>query len=108
MCKYEKNLEGQVVIITGSNVGIGRETARRLSQLKATIILACRSHEKTKPLLQELQSAYGEKKIVYIPLDLSDLASVKSFVSTFTKQFTRLDILINNAGVMAIKDRQET
>ena len=108
LVSLDKNLDGQVVIITGANTGIGLETARALAHCGATLVLACRSLQRTQPILTELQKQYGEKKILFIPLDLTDLASVKSFVTAFLEKFTRLDILINNAGVMAIPERQET
>jgi NAD(P)-dependent dehydrogenase (short-subunit alcohol dehydrogenase family) len=54
VCTIEKNLEGHVIIITGANTGIGSDTARRLAELKATVILACRSKERTQAILEEL------------------------------------------------------
>ena len=108
MCNLTRDLTDQVAIVTGCNTGIGADTVRRLAELGATVILACRSKERTEPILKELTSKYGELRIRFIPLDLSDLESVQTFVKTFRSQFNRLDLLINNAGVMALPKRQET
>ncbi len=62
----EKNLEGQIVVVTGANTGIGLETARKLASCHATIVLACRSYERTLPILEELHKNYGSDKAYFI------------------------------------------
>uniref|UniRef100_A0A6U4AFA3 Protochlorophyllide reductase n=1 Tax=Ditylum brightwellii TaxID=49249 RepID=A0A6U4AFA3_9STRA len=94
---FEKDLTGQVIICTGANSGIGLETTRQLTSQNATVILACRNEEKANVAMKDIGNA---DKTFYIHLDLSDLDSVRSFVDTFTSKYDRLDILINNAGVM--------
>jgi NAD(P)-dependent dehydrogenase (short-subunit alcohol dehydrogenase family) len=64
------------VIITGANSGLGLETARKLASCHATIILACRSYDRTQAILEELQKSYGKDKAYFLELDLSDLDSV--------------------------------
>ncbi len=62
----DKNLEGQIVIVTGANTGIGLETVRKLAACHATIVLACRSYERTLPILEELHKNYGSDKAYFI------------------------------------------
>ena len=99
VCKITKDLSGQVIVITGSNAGIGKETARTLGRMGATIILACRSEEKTLAVVEELKEETHNNNIVFLKLDLADLSSIKSFATEFKKRYQRLDILINNAGL---------
>lgn len=103
-----KNLEGQVVIITGSNTGIGKATAVVLAKTGATIILACRDHTKALPVVDEIKTLSGNSNIRFMQLDLGDLTSVKEFAEEFHKKYQRLDILVNNAGVGNLLDRKTT
>ena len=107
-CKIAKDLTGQVVIITGANTGIGKETTRVLAQMGATVILACRDQEKTRFVLEELKQGTKNDKIDFIRLDLSDLRSIKDFVEEFERKYQTLNILINNAGVGSVPTRKET
>ncbi len=87
---------GRVAIVTGANTGIGFETARGLAQKGATVVLACRNREKGEAALRRIPSATATLE----ELDLSDLDSVAAFAERFTAIHQRLDLLINNAGVM--------
>ena len=99
---------GRVAIVTGANSGIGYETARGLAIKRAHVILACRSvpkgTEAVERIVTETPSAHAE----LIPLDLSSLQSVREFTETFRSAHDRLDLLINNAGVMMPPTRTET
>jgi FlaA1/EpsC-like NDP-sugar epimerase len=86
-CRITQKLRGQVVIITGANGGIGRETARKLAHLRATIVFACRSRERTQPEIAEIRSETNNVDLWFMELDLSDLDSVVRFVQTFKKKF---------------------
>jgi len=91
---------GRTAIVTGANTGIGLETARMLAQKGARVVLACRSAEKAEVALQSIR-ANGPKGIAsFAALDLSDLDSVSAFVKEFQAEHDRLDLLVNNAGVM--------
>jgi retinol dehydrogenase 12 len=90
-------LEGKNVLVTGANTGIGRVTALQLAQQKATVILACRSQDKTRPVIDEITAAGGRAE--YLPLDLADLASVRVAAETFLKRDEPLSVLVNNAGL---------
>jgi len=93
------DLEGRTILITGANTGIGRATARALGARGASLWLACRSEEKTAPVLDELREA-GAKDVHFLPLDLGDLASVRACADAFLEDESRpLHVLVNNAGL---------
>lgn len=92
--------EGKVAIVTGSSSGIGYETARVLAAKNATVIIAVRSLEKGKAALNKIKGDYAEADARVMELDLADLESVRKFAETFKQEYARLDLLINNAGVM--------
>ena len=108
VCKIKKDLKGQVIIITGSSAGIGKETAKVLAGMGATVILANRDEARTLPILQEIKKETKNEDVEFIRLDLADLKSIKEFVEKFKSRYQSLNILINNAGVMWIPDRKET
>jgi NAD(P)-dependent dehydrogenase (short-subunit alcohol dehydrogenase family) len=91
---------GRVAIVTGANSGIGWDTARALAQKGATVIMACRNAQKANPAAERINALKPTGKIVVMPLDLGDLDSVRAFAAEFRAHYTRLDLLINNAGVM--------
>jgi retinol dehydrogenase-12 len=95
-----KRLDGKVVIITGANTGIGKETARDLAKRGAKVIMACRDIEKAKKAINDLKQENKDSKLEIMSLDLSSLASVRKFAEDIYKQESKIDILINNAGVM--------
>lgn len=98
------SLAGKVVLITGANTGIGRVAARALALQGAHVFLACRSREKTEPVLQEIaRLSQGKAKADYLPLDLGDLASVRNCAALFLAHELPLHILINNAGLAGQK-----
>lgn len=91
---------GKVAIVTGANSGIGYEAARALAHKGATVILACRSAAKGQAAARQIEKEAPKGTAVFMSLDLSDLASVAEFVEAFNGRYDRLDMLINNAGVM--------
>jgi NAD(P)-dependent dehydrogenase (short-subunit alcohol dehydrogenase family) len=96
----------KVAIVTGANSGIGYAAAKALAARGARVILACRSQERGSDAVRTINDEYPSAAVELITLDLADLASVRSFVSEFSKKFDSLDILINNAGLMAIPYRK--
>jgi NAD(P)-dependent dehydrogenase (short-subunit alcohol dehydrogenase family) len=94
------DLTGKTAIVTGANSGIGYEMARALARKEATVILACRNKDKGEAAVWQIDQEYPEAKAELMQLDLSDLASVRRFAGEFTSHYDRLDILINNAGIM--------
>lgn len=122
-------MAGRVVFITGSNAGIGLETARQLLYAGATVIFACRNAHKANAAIDEIYQNMGSdandsdgskddtlhlvrpkplrERMVFLQLDLSDLKSVRSAVCQFNAMNMKLHVLINNAGVM-MGDRRMT
>jgi NAD(P)-dependent dehydrogenase (short-subunit alcohol dehydrogenase family) len=95
------DLTGKIAIVTGANSGIGYEMARALARKEATVILACRNKDKGEAAVRQIAQEHPEAKAELMQLDLSDLASVHRFADEYTSHYDRLDILINNAGIMA-------
>ena len=91
---------GRVAIVTGANSGIGWDTARVLAQKGARVIMACRNMEKANHAANKIRLLDPAGEVVVMQLDLGDLDSVRAFASAFREQYTQLDLLINNAGVM--------
>jgi NAD(P)-dependent dehydrogenase (short-subunit alcohol dehydrogenase family) len=92
--------KGRVAIVTGSSSGIGYETARVLANKNATVVIAVRNMKKGTAVAEKIKAAYENADIKVIELDLANLESVRQFSENFKKNHTRLDLLINNAGVM--------
>jgi NAD(P)-dependent dehydrogenase (short-subunit alcohol dehydrogenase family) len=95
------DLTAKVGIVTGANSGIGYEMARALARKRATVILACRNRDKGEAAVSQIRQEYPEAKAGLLQVDLSELDSVRRFAGEFTSRYDGLDILINNAGIMA-------
>jgi NAD(P)-dependent dehydrogenase (short-subunit alcohol dehydrogenase family) len=93
-------LNGKVVVITGANAGIGKETAVGLASMGATTVLACRDEEKAGTAAEEIRSRSGNDDVQVVGLDLADLASVRACAASLENRWERLDVLVNNAGGM--------
>jgi len=94
------NQKGKVVIVTGSSSGIGFEAARELAKKDATVIIAVRNIEKGNNAANKIRHEHKNADVHVLEIDLASLDSVKLFVKTFKEKFNKLDLLINNAGVM--------
>jgi NAD(P)-dependent dehydrogenase (short-subunit alcohol dehydrogenase family) len=105
MAKWDEtdigDLAGRVAIVTGANSGIGWEAARMLAQHGAAVVMACRNADKAARAHERLLATHPAGAVSVAPLDLSSLASVRHFAESFGRDHDRLDLLINNAGVMA-------
>ncbi|MGC6482007.1 MAG: oxidoreductase [Synechococcus sp.] len=93
--------QGRLALITGASSGLGLETARALHHRGATVVMACRSPRKAEAARQALLEVNSEGTLDVVTLDLADLASVRHCSDTIHRRYGRLDLLINNAGVMA-------
>ncbi|XP_062384959.1 retinol-DH_like_SDR_c domain-containing protein [Sardina pilchardus] len=100
VCRNQIRLDGKTVVITGANTGIGKETARDLALRGARVVLACRDMRRGEKAASEIRWSTGNGNVVVRQLDLSSLRSVREFASKLSATEDRLDILINNAGVM--------
>lgn len=96
------DLSGKVAIVTGANSGIGYDTAVAFAEKGATVIMACRSLEKGQAALEQLKGEVPNADVVLMQLDLASLDSVHAFAEAFEATYDRLDLLINNAGIMMV------
>lgn len=95
-----KDQNGKTVLITGANTGLGFQTALELAKKNTFVILAGRSEEKINQAIVTIQNEVPTAKLEAGIVDLSDLKSIKDFADKIKEKHNRLDILINNAGVM--------
>lgn len=98
--KNEPSQRGKIVIITGANSGIGYETALELAKKDATVVMACRNMLAAEKAKNEILGIYPKAQITAMSIDLSSLNSVRDFADNFRKTFDKLNLLINNAGIM--------
>jgi NAD(P)-dependent dehydrogenase (short-subunit alcohol dehydrogenase family) len=91
----------RVIIITGASSGLGKQATKILATKNATVIMAVRNTKKGEAVATEFKKDLPDAKIEVYELDLGSLDSVRSFAKEVNKSYDRLDILINNAGVMA-------
>lgn len=95
-----ENVSGKVVVITGASSGLGEATARLLARQGAIVVLGARRADRIDALSSELTGAGG--KAIAVATDVRDLKQVKRLVDTAVKSFGRIDVMINNAGVMPL------
>jgi hypothetical protein len=100
------DLSGKTIVVTGGNSGIGFEAAREFARKHADVILACRDLGKARTAAAQIMSSAPGAKVDVMELDLSNLASVRGFSDAFHLERQKLDVLCNNAGVMALPYRQ--
>ncbi|WP_207229425.1 SDR family NAD(P)-dependent oxidoreductase [Ktedonosporobacter rubrisoli] len=93
---------GRVAVVTGANQGLGLETARALALRGATVLLACRDLDKAERAAALIRAGDASAKVQVVRLDLASLASIREAATTIRALSTRLDLLINNVGVMEI------
>jgi NAD(P)-dependent dehydrogenase (short-subunit alcohol dehydrogenase family) len=100
-------LEGQVIAITGANAGIGKETAVGLARMGATVVMTARDPERGAAALAEVRERTGSDRVELLALDLADLSSVRACATELLARYDRLDVLVDNAGLVMSK-RTET
>ena len=100
------DLTGRVAIVTGANRGLGSETTRALARKGALVVLACRDLERANAALERIRGDEPQAALEVLELDLASLASVRRFAESFAARYPALNILCNNAGVMALPYRQ--
>jgi len=96
----KENIEGKVVVITGASSGLGEATARRLSEEGAALVLAARRAERIEKLANTIEENGG--KAVAIPTDVTNAQQVQSLVDSAVQKFGKVDVILNNAGVMPL------
>ena len=100
------DLKGKVAMVTGANSGLGYQSCLALAKRGAMVILAVRSREKGKVAAGLIKAEASGSDLIVMKVDLANIESIKHFADSFLEEFKRLDILINNAGVMAIPLRR--
>ncbi len=96
-----QDLRGKNALVTGANTGIGKVTAEVLASRGARVVLACRSREKTEPVVAAIRAAGGDAS--FLPLDLGDLATVRAAAAEVLAPGEPLHLLINNAGLAGVR-----
>ena len=91
---------GRLALITGANIGLGFETAMALASKGCELVLACRNMEKAEAAKVAILAKHTKTKVTCMQLDLSSLKSVRAFATAFTERYSKIDLLINNAGIM--------
>jgi NAD(P)-dependent dehydrogenase (short-subunit alcohol dehydrogenase family) len=99
---------GKLAVVTGANSGIGLETARRLALAGADVVLAVRSVDKGNRAADDIRATAPEATVSVSELDLASLASIEAFAASMVADGRPVDLLINNAGVMAVPKRHTT
>jgi NAD(P)-dependent dehydrogenase (short-subunit alcohol dehydrogenase family) len=97
----DRDLAGRHFVVTGANTGIGRVTATELAKRGAHVLLACRSEEKTKPVIEEIVNAGGVAD--FLQLDLADFSSIRKAAKAILDRDEPLDVLVNNAGLAGLR-----
>jgi len=112
---YNVDLSGKTAIITGANSGIGLETSKALASVGCRVIMACRNVQAGRAaIVTEIKEAgvggyaVPDANIEVKELDLNDLRSVERFANDLLAQEERIDLLVNNAGIMALKNLEYT
>lgn len=99
---------GKVAIVTGANCGLGYRATEMLCKLGVEVIMACRSEVKAKEAMDKVKQANSEAHVDFLPLDLSNLQSVKTFADQFLATGRPLHILVNNAGIFDYQSPRQT
>ena len=100
-------LDGRVVLITGGNAGIGKETAVALAAMGAQVVFTARDAARGTDALAEIRTRSGNDAVDVMPLDLARFASVREFAKRWSDEHDQLDVLVNNAGLI-LNSRRET
>jgi NADP-dependent 3-hydroxy acid dehydrogenase YdfG len=96
----KENIAGKVIVITGASSGLGEATAKHLSALGATVVLGARRVDRIEKLANEITSNGG--KALAVAADVTQLDEVKKLVDSAVEQFERVDVILNNAGIMPL------
>lgn len=101
------HLAGRTMVVTGANSGIGLETTRYLVDAGATVVMGCRNRSKAERAVADIRATTSGGDLIVLDLDLGDLASIRTFADQLASAVPVVDVLVNNAGVMAL-DRGTT
>ncbi len=96
------NQTDRVAIVTGANSGLGYQSSLALAKKGATVVMACRNQKQGQQALDQIKQQVPNARLELASLDLSDLATIHTFATGFKSRHDKLDVLLNNAGIMAI------
>jgi NAD(P)-dependent dehydrogenase (short-subunit alcohol dehydrogenase family) len=99
-------MQGKVCFVTGANSGIGKATALGLAQMGATVVMVCRDRTKGEDAQNEIKAKSGNEAVDLLLADLSSQQSIRQLVEDFKQRYSRLHVLINNAGVFNLARRE--
>jgi len=99
-------MDGRVVLITGGNAGIGKETAVALASMGARVVFTARDEARGSDARTEIRTRSGSDEVEVMPLDLARFASVRDFAKRWGDEHDQLDVLVNNAGLILNSRRQ--
>ncbi len=94
------DLSGKIILVTGANSGLGFEAVKMYAKKNAQVIMACRSLDRGQVALEEIKKESPKANLVVMELDLGSIKSIKRFTFMFLNEYDKLDILLNNAGIM--------
>ena len=101
-------MKNKIVVVTGANAGIGKATTHKLVEMGAHVVMVCRNRKKGEKALQEIQENTNSKNLDLMLCDFASLKSINNFVKKFKDKYKKLDVLINNHGVVSlIKSKTE-
>jgi NAD(P)-dependent dehydrogenase (short-subunit alcohol dehydrogenase family) len=98
------SLKGKTALVTGGNIGLGFETVKALASKGAHVLLAARNEDKGKAAVAEVQKLIPNAQVELLRLDLASQRSIRAAASEVGNKFSQLDLLINNAGIMAMPE----
>ncbi|CAK87055.1 unnamed protein product (macronuclear) [Paramecium tetraurelia] len=105
-CEAYRDISNMTILITGGSKGLGQETIKQLAKFNCRIIFGCRSNP--NEFLEQLLESFPQSKIQYFPLDLQSWNSIKQFAARVKQEVDRIDVVINNAGIMGTLKREFT
>jgi NAD(P)-dependent dehydrogenase (short-subunit alcohol dehydrogenase family) len=97
---------GRTAVVTGANGGLGLETARQLARKGAHVVMAARNQQKAQEAASDIRAGVPDASLELVSLDLASQASVREAAEEITRGHRRIDLLVNNAGVMGIPERK--
>lgn len=107
MSLINTSMQGKICLVTGANSGIGKETALRLAEMGATVVMVCRDRARGEAAQNEIKTRSGNDAVDLLLADLSSQQSIHQLADDFKQRYSQLHILINNAGVVMLR-RHET
>ena len=100
------NVHGKTCLVTGANSGIGKETALGLARLGASVVLVCRNEARGVEAMSEIEKRTGNSSVSLLVADLASQSQIRRVAAEYLQRFERLDVLVNNAGVLGPAERQ--